>query len=741
MTATGALAADRPAGALTQLEFPDGCYKVLGDSGCGAIRGIDDFKKMEMSPDGRLIFAIGEDLAILKRNQVTGRLSQPGGINGCVADDGHDEHGGLCSQANEMGNPKDIAISPDMQNAYVITAAGITIFKLDVDNGLLTQLTGDDGCYIPNPYPDPNPGCKVGNGIASPQAVTVSPDGQNVYVTGTTENPPYNEPDAVAAFHRDALTGALTQLAGDAGCVSEAGATEGCRDGYAMREIHDIAMSGDSKFAYAAVSEARSPEIGAILVLKRDDPTGDPTTDGALSMISCNGTGDLGCAQGGTGLVDAHDLIVSPDQRNVYVASQGDCGLNYPSSPCGGNGGTVSSFSRDAETGLLTQLQCISDDGGDGNGNMGECEIGRNLGEPTGLAMGRDPTMLYVADQGGPTLFSRNPASGRLVQLAGPDGCINDQQNDKGYDCAMGYQTEEASSVVVAPGCDFVYFGGHERNGNYDANMTVFYREQTCMPVSTAAAASCTRSTSVAVSVRDFMGGTAAKWFHYKLDGGPEQVLPVGASGTGTVNVPPGKHVLEYWGEDVDHVIERAWPPFPIKAFPPHRAEITVDTTSPTVTITSDQGKTRYTQGQKGTITVAASDDGSLAADPSAKAEPISTSKTGTFTVTKTATDACGNSATARFAYTVVKKVKRLRLSVKPAAATVGQPTTFTFKVTYGGKPVSGATVRVAGKVLKTNSKGVATTTIDPAKAGNVRAKASKKGYRSAAKNLKVRSR
>ena len=53
--------------------------------------------------------------------------------------------------------------------------------------------------------------------------------------------------DAVAVFARHKTTGALTELPGTAGCVSETGTGGACADGTALDNAVSVAVSRDGK--------------------------------------------------------------------------------------------------------------------------------------------------------------------------------------------------------------------------------------------------------------------------------------------------------------------------------------------------------------------------------------------------------------------------------------------------------------------------------------------------------------
>jgi hypothetical protein len=69
--------------------------------------------------------------------------------------------------------------------------------------------------------------------------VAVSADGKSVYVVSFAS-------DAVARLNRNTTTGAITQPAGAAGCVSETG-VEPCADGRGLDGAFSVAVSADGK--------------------------------------------------------------------------------------------------------------------------------------------------------------------------------------------------------------------------------------------------------------------------------------------------------------------------------------------------------------------------------------------------------------------------------------------------------------------------------------------------------------
>ena len=69
--------------------------------------------------------------------------------------------------------------------------------------------------------------------------------------TGRASTPPRSNSNAVARFNRNTTTGALTQPAGSAGCVSETGAGP-CANGRGLDGAWDVAVSPNGKSVYVA---------------------------------------------------------------------------------------------------------------------------------------------------------------------------------------------------------------------------------------------------------------------------------------------------------------------------------------------------------------------------------------------------------------------------------------------------------------------------------------------------------
>jgi hypothetical protein len=124
--------------------------------------------------------SISDAVAILSRNRGSGVLSQTRGREGCISQGGG---GGRCIAGRALDEVWGVAVSPDGRNVYGVSAKVNMLGAMarDPSNGRLSQLPGRHGCFIRG-HGDLL-GCREGRGLTVAVAVTVSPDGRNVYVT------------------------------------------------------------------------------------------------------------------------------------------------------------------------------------------------------------------------------------------------------------------------------------------------------------------------------------------------------------------------------------------------------------------------------------------------------------------------------------------------------------------------------------------------------------------------------
>jgi DNA-binding beta-propeller fold protein YncE len=344
-----------PGGTLTFL----GCVAQNGASGCDnpakdALIGAGD---ISISPNGADVYvtALASDaINHFDRDAVTGALT----FEDCFANAG----AGGCSSplVNTMASPRDVAVSADGENVYMLADGAsnrsVTNFSRNLTTGNLTYVdcashlgTSPAGCAAVNSQsffkptklvisPDDKnlyvttniqngggiavfaraasgtvsfascnstflAGCN-NNGlgtVANPFGIAISPNGANVYVANSFS-------DQVSRYTRNATTGALSFAScvsngGSGGCVSPAH--------QALDSVYGTTVSPDGKSLYVTASGNRAITNFSL------------APDGAMTFTSCIGDfGASGCADTPLDVLDGPGpVIVSPNGTNVYVAS------------------------------------------------------------------------------------------------------------------------------------------------------------------------------------------------------------------------------------------------------------------------------------------------------------------------------------------------------------------------------------------------------------------------------------
>lgn len=352
---------------------------------CGGSGDVHSPSELSISPDGLHVYIVDTFVDVFRRDPATGELSRV---------------------ESEPVGARAVTVSPDGNHVYAALTGGFTdsggvaVFERDAGTGALTLVQEERGA----------------RGLRGSAALTVSPDGTNVYVTGAAG-------DGIVVFRRDASTGMLTFVEEETDGV---GGVDGLRGAGAVQ------VSPDGAHVYVA-----GLGDSAVAVFSRDSATG------ALSFV--------GAARDGVGGVDGLSFVssiaLSPDGDHLYAASLGDdavaefardpaSGLlsllevhvdgsgfvdgldgagDVTLSPDGGyvyvggrNAAAVATFVRDAASGRLTFARVERDevDGADG------------LTFPMSLAASPDGAHLYVVSGEGVAIFARDESTGLLAFLA-----------------------------------------------------------------------------------------------------------------------------------------------------------------------------------------------------------------------------------------------------------------------------------------------------------------------------------
>ncbi|MGH2963923.1 MAG: lactonase family protein [Solirubrobacterales bacterium] len=435
LAAGGALAVGT--GALTQPAGTAGCISEDGSGPCADGHAMGGPGGVAVSPDGKNVYtASGYGVARFDRTLSTGAITQPSGAAGCIS-----SWSEPCRDGHAVTSSSGVAVSPDGKSVYVAShgyptnTSAVVRLKRNTSNGAISQPAGAAGCISD----DGSGPCADGHAIGAPQDLAVSPDGKNVYVASA----PAGSPGAVLTLNRDTSTGAITQPAGTAGCISADGSGGECADAHGIGTVqNNVAVSPDGKSVYVASFG------GGIVRFDRDRSTGALTQPaGAAGCISDDGSGP--CADGHA-IGSPTALAVSPDGKSVYVGTR-----ISSSTPPGDEIAALVRLKRNTNTGAITQptgtAGCISADG------SGPCADGHGmLRGPYGVTVSPDGRSVYLTAASANALvrIRRNTTYGSISQPAGTAGCISE---DGSGPCSDGRGLSFPTDVAVSPDGNSVY--------------------------------------------------------------------------------------------------------------------------------------------------------------------------------------------------------------------------------------------------------------------------------------------
>jgi DNA-binding beta-propeller fold protein YncE len=405
---------------------PEGCVSWAGgDDACATARGMDGLTAIAISPDGENAYVAsykGSALVAFDRDPDSGSLTPQTGAAGCFARDGA---ASSCTDLQPLGGAESVAVSPDRRSVYVASSRSSALMTLDrdVDTGALTPRRGPTGCFARD-----EGACTRARTLNGASEVAVSPDNRNVYVAA------YDD-DAIATFDRDPHSGALEQKAGRAGCASARGGGS-CADAKPLDGPQAVAVSRDGRSVYVAAEGS-----GALLVFDRDRSGALHLKRGRDACVSENGTDGACAIAPGVDVRGGSDTVaVSPDGKNVYVASRGDT--------------WVAILDRDGHGTLKAKPGvegCVSR-----NGNGGRCATANALFNASSVTVSPDGKRVYVTsyEPGGVAVFDRDDR-GALRLRPGREGCIS--YNGSAGRCARAPTLAGTAAVAVSPDGRSVY--------------------------------------------------------------------------------------------------------------------------------------------------------------------------------------------------------------------------------------------------------------------------------------------
>ena len=488
------LASAATVGTLTQLASPSGCIvdsstPLPGCTNGREMLGVAPFfgsHAVALSSDGKNLYAAAfnsDRVVTFRRNSRTGKLFQLGGATG-----------------RGMIRPASVAVSRDGKSVYVASIVGssIAIFDRNTRTGALKQKSGSAGCVAKTA----TLGCAVGRAIDGADVVVVSPGGGSVYAGSFTS-------DAIVSFDRSS-NGSIKQKAGGAGCTVET-ATSGCRTGRGLKGAEGMTVSPDGKSVYVGAA------VGNAVAIFRRSSTGDLKQEaGTAGCVAHNGAG--GCASG-DGLIGADSMQVSPDNKNLYVAS--------------GVGSSIALFKRNPKTGRLSQLAGIAGCFTDRTRNLNRCNVGIEIDQPEGITVSPDGKTVYVGSfaSSAISVFDRTAYTGTLVQRVGTNGCI---VNTPTSGCTTGLALGNVNALAVSRDGHHLYSGSFASNA-----VNVFSRAQPRAGVTTVSVPDRVSATSgIEVQLRVSCEGSKIK----RCPGGVTLSGLSETIGRGSFNIAGGQH-------------------------------------------------------------------------------------------------------------------------------------------------------------------------------------------------------
>lgn len=347
----------------------------------GTLSGYNErVSAISVSQDGKTLLVTGSEgnnnsgktyLRVYARDAETGELT----LLQSFTQGEQDDSSTPAIEVNGLNTITTLAQSKDGSSVYVAGGSGsaysLVQFSRDITTGQLSYVgivatQGVDG---------------VSGLDAAVSEIVLSDDGTSLYaINGVTPVDGATTKNAVVFFSRDTTSGALTFVGSLVGS-----------DTIPLKSPSGIVLSSDGTSAYLSNLGNHS-----ITVLARDAESG--SLDYVTTINKSTIAADVNSAeipQNDRYLEGLQDIVISPDNRFVYVSSNSQ--------------GTVSIFSRDADTGALTYARTLN--------LYSEGHIAANALALRELVISEDGSALYVAAFGSKSLlvFSRDNDSGALT--------------------------------------------------------------------------------------------------------------------------------------------------------------------------------------------------------------------------------------------------------------------------------------------------------------------------------------
>lgn len=380
------------------------------------VDGLQGAYSIAISPDGNTVYVTGSEdnaLAVFSRNVTSGMLS--------FMEVHIDDTGSIAN----LAFPIEVVVSPDGENVYVTSfdEAALTVFNRNTNTGALSfledEVNGEGGV----------------NNMDGAYSVYVSPDGENVYATGSYDN-------SVVVFNRNTSSGRISYveshvddmngLDGLSGATTVAGKPDGSTiyvvgsNENAIATFNRNSSSGALTFqnkiedGVAGVSDMLYP-INIVISPDGDNMYTSSFNGNAVVSFEINATSGMLSFDGTqvaapgkvNGLTGAEDMAISADNEHVYIAGNDDDALGV--------------FLRDPIDGSLEFVESIKDGVNGIN----------TLNGVNGVSVSPDGKSVYVTAfwEHTVTVFKRSTSTGQLTYqenhrdgISGVDG-LNGSNN------------------------------------------------------------------------------------------------------------------------------------------------------------------------------------------------------------------------------------------------------------------------------------------------------------------------
>lgn len=387
-----AFASSAKAAAFAQPAGAAGCLMQIDfevDHGCGRVGGLDRAQGVAVSPDDRFVYVASggsmfggsNGVVVFRRDPGTGALSKAGCVT-ATSGDGRPGTEQGCARGDALIGAADVTIAPDGRTAYVASSGSgaMTWFTRDPASGSLTPA----GCVKDFPRGDR---CSPAPGLRGASAVAVSPDGIDVYVAS-----PFRA--SIRQLHWNGATYVA------AACVSHTGSDGACAPVAGLQAVWDVAAAPDGRMLYAVSLS------GAVTAFARDPGSGALTPTACL-LDSAPSPGP--CVDAG-GIAGAAGIAVSPDSRDLYVASLfSDAVAGFRLQPDGSL----------RETGCLQRLPANRDDGFVPDKR---CRPATSIWDPEVVTVSGDGRTVFAGGADTLTSYRRDAQTGLLAQV----GCAEE---------------------------------------------------------------------------------------------------------------------------------------------------------------------------------------------------------------------------------------------------------------------------------------------------------------------------